>query len=148
MANQIIAENQLSGTSASVWDIGIGGGSNTIEGFATDISVNRGQTVSFKINTVATKYSSGSITGWSYNWSPALTGSYTLVSRAIDDSLNIGANSKAVAVTVTASPSVSLFAGSTPRTVSANDPNAIEIGVRFQSSKLGRLPLSAFIKAL
>jgi hypothetical protein len=56
MANQIIAENQLSGTSASVWDIGIGGGSNTIEGFATDISVNRGQTVSFKINTVATKY--------------------------------------------------------------------------------------------
>jgi hypothetical protein len=56
MANQIIAENQLSGTSASVWDIGIGGGSNTIEGFATDISVNRGQTVGFKINTVATKY--------------------------------------------------------------------------------------------
>ena len=56
MANQIIAENQLSGTSASVWDIGIGGGSNTIEGFSTDFSVNRGQTVSFKINTVATKY--------------------------------------------------------------------------------------------
>jgi Domain of unknown function (DUF4082)/Bacterial Ig domain len=92
--------------------------------------------------------SSGSITGWSYNWSPALTGSYTLVSRAIDDSLNIGANSKAVAVTVTASPSVSLFAGSTPRTVSANDPNAIEIGVRFQSSQAGSIAAIRFYKGL
>ncbi len=56
MANQIVAENLLAGTSAAVWDIGIGGGSKTIEGFATDMSVNRGQTISFKINTPATKY--------------------------------------------------------------------------------------------
>ena len=90
--------------------------------------------------------SSGSITGWTFNWSPALTGSYTLVSRAIDDSLNIGANSKAVAVTVTASPSVSLFAGATPRTISANDPNAIEVGVKFQSTQPGSIAALRFYK--
>ena len=56
MANQIVAENQLTGTSDTVWDIGIAGGSNKIEGFASEISVNRGQTISFKINTAATKY--------------------------------------------------------------------------------------------
>jgi hypothetical protein len=56
MANQIVAENQLPGTSATVWDIGIAGGSIKIEGFTSDISVNRGQTISFKINTAATKY--------------------------------------------------------------------------------------------
>ena len=53
MANEIVPENKLAGTSDTVWDIGIGGGSTSIEGFATDISLNRGNTVSFKINTAA-----------------------------------------------------------------------------------------------
>ena len=47
--NPIIAENQLPGTPTSVWSVA-GAGDSTIQGFATNISVDHGQTVSFKIN--------------------------------------------------------------------------------------------------
>jgi VCBS repeat-containing protein len=44
----IVTENQLTGTPQSVWSVGTG--NTTIQGFATDISVDQGQTVNFKIN--------------------------------------------------------------------------------------------------
>ena len=47
--NPIVAENLLPGNPQSEWDI-VGAGDPTIQGFATDISVDQGQTVSFKIN--------------------------------------------------------------------------------------------------
>ena len=53
--NAIEAENCNTGTSQTVWDVN-GFGDSTIQGFATDISVNAGQTISFKINTPATGY--------------------------------------------------------------------------------------------
>ncbi len=54
-ANPIVAENCLAGNSASEWDIS-GAGDATIQGFATDISVNQGGTINFKINTNAPGY--------------------------------------------------------------------------------------------
>ena len=54
-ANSIEAENCLPGTPQSQWDV-IGAGDPSIQGFATDISVNAGGTISFKVNTVATQY--------------------------------------------------------------------------------------------
>ena len=53
--NPIVAENCLAGSPASEWDI-TGSGDPSIQGFATDISVNRGATVSFKVSTNATAY--------------------------------------------------------------------------------------------
>src|SRR6267378_245471 len=53
--NTIVAENCLAGNPASEWDVS-GAGDSSIQGFATDISVNRGQTVSFKVKTPATDY--------------------------------------------------------------------------------------------
>src|SRR5262245_5092714 len=53
-ANAIVTENQLPGTPQSTWEVS-GTGDSTIQGFATDISVNHGQTVSFKINDSANK---------------------------------------------------------------------------------------------
>src|SRR3954453_18482242 len=47
--NPIVCENQKGGAPASEWDVN-GAGDTTIQGFSTDISVNRGQTISFKIN--------------------------------------------------------------------------------------------------
>jgi hypothetical protein len=55
MSNTIVLENQQPGNPDTQWDLA-GGGSTNIEGFAIDISVNRGQTVSFKINTNSTNY--------------------------------------------------------------------------------------------
>jgi hypothetical protein len=54
-ANAIVAENCLAGNPSSEWDVS-GAGDPSIQGFATDISVNRGSTVSFKINTTASAY--------------------------------------------------------------------------------------------
>ena len=54
-ANQIVAENCQAGNPSSEWDIS-GAGDTSIQGFATDISVNRGATVSFKIKTNSTSY--------------------------------------------------------------------------------------------
>lgn len=53
--NPIAIENALPGNPPSEWEIS-GAGDASIQGFATDISVNRGQTVSFKISTPATSY--------------------------------------------------------------------------------------------
>jgi hypothetical protein len=55
MANDIVCENSKTGSPSSVWDIS-GAGDSTIQGFATDISVNQGGTVFFKINTNAKAY--------------------------------------------------------------------------------------------
>ena len=55
MSNDIVCENSKPGTPETTWQVSVDGDS-TIRGFATDISVNRGQTINFKINTDATNY--------------------------------------------------------------------------------------------
>ncbi|HEY3053365.1 MAG TPA: Ig-like domain-containing protein, partial [Thermoanaerobaculia bacterium] len=54
-ANKIVVENCLQGNPPSQWDI-VGAGDPSIQGFATDISVNHGQTIQFKIKTPSTNY--------------------------------------------------------------------------------------------
>jgi hypothetical protein len=53
--NPIVCENGQQGNPSSEWDI-TGAGDATIQGFATDISVNKGGTVNFKISTPASAY--------------------------------------------------------------------------------------------
>ena len=53
--NAVEAENCLTGTPQSTWDI-VGSGDTTIQGFADNISVNVGQMINFKINTTAASY--------------------------------------------------------------------------------------------
>ncbi|HLH34946.1 MAG TPA: DUF4082 domain-containing protein [Alloacidobacterium sp.] len=56
-ANAIVAENCKTGNPDSEWDIKTGDqGDPTIQGFATDMSVNVGGTIFFKINTPSTSY--------------------------------------------------------------------------------------------
>ncbi|MCG8349360.1 MAG: DUF4082 domain-containing protein, partial [Chloroflexales bacterium] len=54
-ANPIVAENCLAGNPQSEWDVS-GIGDPSIQGFATEMSVNRGETISFKIDTDAADY--------------------------------------------------------------------------------------------
>ena len=54
-ANATVCENQNTGAPASEWDVN-GAGDPSIQGFTTDISVDRGQTVRFKIKTDSTGY--------------------------------------------------------------------------------------------
>jgi hypothetical protein len=53
--NQIACENALAGDPQSDWQIS-GNGDATIQGYATQMSVNAGDTVSFKINSPSTAY--------------------------------------------------------------------------------------------
>ena len=53
--NAITAENCLTGNPASEWDIS-GTGDSSIQGFATQISVNQGSSISFKVSTSASNY--------------------------------------------------------------------------------------------
>src|SRR6185369_6282795 len=54
--NPIVCENSLPGTPSSEWDID-GAGDPQLQGFATDISANKGDTVRFKVSTTATIFS-------------------------------------------------------------------------------------------
>ncbi|MBI5577660.1 MAG: hypothetical protein HY895_00780 [Deltaproteobacteria bacterium] len=53
--NPIVCENLQPGAPASEWDI-VGAGDPSIQGFATEISVNHGETISFKVKTTAANY--------------------------------------------------------------------------------------------
>ena len=55
VVNEIACENTKTGNPSSEWQIS-GSGSSSIQGFATDISVNRGSTIGFKVKTASTSY--------------------------------------------------------------------------------------------
>ncbi len=55
VVNPIACENTQPGNPSSEWDI-TGSGDSSIQGFATDISVDQGQTVRFKVNSTASAY--------------------------------------------------------------------------------------------
>ncbi|MDI2130222.1 DUF4082 domain-containing protein [Yinghuangia seranimata] len=55
IVNAVVCENSKTGTARSTWDVS-GSGTSSIQGFATEISVNVGETVHFKVKTPATGY--------------------------------------------------------------------------------------------
>jgi hypothetical protein len=54
-ANPIVCENALPGNPSTEWDVS-GAGDTSLQGFATSISLNTGETVSFKVKTTASAY--------------------------------------------------------------------------------------------
>jgi hypothetical protein len=88
---------------------------------------------------------------WSYKWQPSLNGSFTIESRAVDDSGNIETPSAGVSVTVSGAPCSSGSSiwncSATPQTVDSGDGGAIEVGVAFQSSVNGYINGIRFYKA-
>ena len=55
VVNKVACENTKAGNPASEWDVS-GYGSASIQGFSTQISVNLGETIGFKVDTPATAY--------------------------------------------------------------------------------------------
>ena len=85
---------------------------------------------------------------WTYTWSPQVAGTYTIMSRAVDDSINLETPSAGRTVVVTAPSYITLFSGSaTPDIVNATDASAVELGVRFQSSVAGTVSGIRFYKS-
>ncbi|WP_456638994.1 DUF4082 domain-containing protein [Bradyrhizobium sp. USDA 10063] len=85
---------------------------------------------------------------WTYTWSPQVAGTYTIMSRAVDDSINLETPSAGRAVTVTDPTYITLFPGSaTPDIVNTTDSSAVELGVSFQTSVAGTVSGVRFYKS-
>ncbi len=124
-----------------------------ITGTATDIG---GQVAGVEVSTdggtswhpaSSTSFNSATaVTSWTYNWLPQSPGTFTIRARSVDDSLNLETAGPGFSVTVTAATGVTLFGGATPKLLSTNDPNAVELGVKFQSSQAGTITALRFYK--
>jgi hypothetical protein len=55
IAHPVACENTKPGNPPSEWDVS-GSGSTSIQGYATNISVDQGGTISFKVDTSSTNY--------------------------------------------------------------------------------------------
>ena len=85
---------------------------------------------------------------WTYTWSPQVAGTYTIKSRAVDNSINLETPSAGRTVVVTAPSYITLFSGSaTPAIVNATDSGAVELGVKFQTSISGTVTGIRFYKS-
>ena len=55
VVNQVACENTQAGSPQSSWEVE-GAGDSSIQGYATSMSVNKGQTISFKIKSATSNY--------------------------------------------------------------------------------------------
>lgn len=87
---------------------------------------------------------------WSYAWTPPKEGTFSLRSRAVDDSLNLGPDN--AGVSITAGPpipnsSYSLWSAATvPVIAAASDSAPVELGIKFRASVNGTITGLRFYK--
>ncbi|KWV59592.1 Mo-co oxidoreductase dimerization domain protein [Rhizobium altiplani] len=84
---------------------------------------------------------------WSYNWVVQASGTYTIMSRAVDDSVNLETPSSGKQVSIILPDTNSLWTlASKPATETAIDRDGVELGVRFQSTMGGSIEGIRFYK--
>ena len=105
----------------------------TITGTASDVGGRVGG-VEVSVDNGESWHPASGRENWSYSWRPTTVGATVIESRAVDDSLVMQASPASVAVDVQAgSGPWSLFGPtSVPSLVNVNDPNPVELGVRFR----------------
>jgi VCBS repeat-containing protein len=119
----------------------------TISGTASDLGGGVIGAVEVSTDGGLTWYNAIGDENWTYSWSPQIAGTYTIKSRAVDDSINMETPSAGRTVTVTAPSYLTLFSGSaTPAIVNATDASAVELGVQFQTSVSGTISGIRFYK--
>ncbi|MDK4724796.1 DUF4082 domain-containing protein [Rhizobium phaseoli] len=75
---------------------------------------------------------------WSYNWVVQASGTYTIMSRAVDDSVNMETPSVGKQVTVTLPGTQGLWTlADKPAVETAIDRDSVELGLRFQTTTAG-----------
>ena len=83
---------------------------------------------------------------WTYSFKAPAPGTYSIESRAVDDSLNLETPGPGTAYTVTPSSAISLFSPSdTPAVASVSD-SSVEVGVKFTSATPGEITAIRFYK--
>ena len=118
----------------------------TISGTATDtggevgaVQVSADGGATWRTATV-TRTGAGTAT-WSLAWTPTVQGNASLVARAVDDSVNRGANSAPIIVSVGAQSCPCSFWSSVtvPATVDGNDAQPVTVGLNFTSDVGGTI---------
>jgi VCBS repeat-containing protein len=122
------------------------GSSVTVTGTATDTGGGVIAGVEVSTDNGASWHPATGDENWTYTWSPQVAGTYTVLSRAVDDSINLETPSAGHTVTVSGQSFTALFLGSTPAVVNTNDMAAVELGVRFQTSVAGTISGIRFYK--
>ncbi len=125
----------------------VAGSTVTITGTAADTGGGVIASVEVSTDNGASWHPATGDENWTYTWSPQTAGTYTILSRAVDDSINLETPSAGRTVTVSGPSYVSLFSGAaTPAVVNTDDTSAVELGVRFQTSVAGTLGGIRFYK--
>ncbi len=84
---------------------------------------------------------------WSYNWVVQASGTYTIMSRAVDDSVNLETPSTGKQVTINLPSTSSLWTMVTkPAEETIIDRDGVELGVRFQATTAGSVQGIRFYK--
>ncbi|WP_245319776.1 DUF4082 domain-containing protein [Bradyrhizobium sp. LMTR 3] len=119
----------------------------TISGTASDLGGGVIGAVEVSTDGGVTWYNAIGDENWTYTWSPQVAGTYTIKSRAVDDSINLETPSAGRTVVVSAPSYITLFSGSaTPDIVNVTDASAVELGVKFQTSVAGTVSGIRFYK--
>jgi hypothetical protein len=123
----------------------------TVSGTATDVggvigavevSADSGKTWHPATSTVGT-----ASVNWSYSFVAGATGTVNIESRAVDDSLNLEIPGAGVPLKITPASNLTIFSASdTPAIVTVNDPNSVELGVKFVSAVSGEITGIRFYK--
>lgn len=83
---------------------------------------------------------------WSYAWATTSAGTFTVLSRAVDDSGNLETPSSGISITVTC-PCSALGSATTPALADSGDAQSVELGVKFRSDVNGFITGLRFFKA-
>ena len=127
------------------------GGTVTVTGTASDVggviggvqvSADGGETWSRASAQVGTAN-----VNWTYTFAAPAPGTYSIKTRAVDDSLNLETPDPGTAYTVTPSSALSLFgASNTPAILNVTDNSSVEVGVAFTSATSGEITGFRFYK--
>ncbi|KQR12190.1 DUF4082 domain-containing protein [Cellulomonas sp. Leaf334] len=109
------------------------GTSVTVSGVATDVG---GRVAGVEVSTDAgaSWHPATGTTAWSYTYVQSGNGSTPVRVRAVDDSANIGA---VATRSFTVACPCSLFGSAVPKVPAANDPDAVELGLKFSATANG-----------
>lgn len=124
----------------------------TISGTATDTGGGVVSGVEVSVDGGTRWYPANGRASWSYNWRPTTAGTYTIKSRAIDDSGNIQTPETQITITVgarcsTTNPCSTIWDSSaTPSVITDPSTSAVELGVKFRSQVNGYITGIRFYK--
>ena len=121
----------------------------TITGSATDAGGGVVGGVEVSVNGGATWHRATGRGSWSYNWTPSGSGSFTIRTRAVDDSGNLETPSAGVSGSIgSASCPCSIWSASTlpANETEPSDTNAVELGVKFRAQVDGQITGLRFYK--